>query len=212
MQRVIVLGAGGHGQVVADILLTASEAGEAIEIVGFVDDNAGLVGAKIGGLPVLGQIRDLQHLAHDSIVIAIGNNRTRYGLMRSLLKSGEKLITARHPSAIIGRDVTLGPGAMICAGVIVNTGSSIGIGTILNTHSSVDHHSQIGSCVHVGPGCHLGGEVIVEDGALIGIGATVMPQQRIAAWSCVGAGAVVTRSVPPGVTVVGVPARPLQRG
>jgi sugar O-acyltransferase (sialic acid O-acetyltransferase NeuD family) len=211
MQRVIVLGAGGHGQVVADILLSARDAGEAVELLGFLDDDPGLTGASVGGLPVLGQAGDLDRIPHDAVILGIGDNRTRQRLMAALLKSGEHFTVARHPSAIIARNVTIGAGSMICAGAVVNTGSSIGRGTILNTHCSVDHHNQIGECVHVAPGAHLGGDVIVEDGALIGIGATVMPQQRVGAWSCVGAGAVVTKSVPPGATVAGVPARPLQR-
>ena len=78
-----------------------------------------------------------------------------------------------------------------------------------NPGATVDHHAAIGDHVHIAPGVHLGGEVRVGDGALVGIGAVVLPRVSIGAWCTVGAGAIVTRDVPPGVTVAGAPARPL---
>jgi acetyltransferase-like isoleucine patch superfamily enzyme len=100
---------------------------------------------------------------------------------------------------------------MICAGVVVNTGSVIGSHVILNTSCTVDHHNSVGSCAHIAPGTHTGGDTVIEEGGLVGIGAIVAPRTSVGAWATVGAGAVVTKPVPPGVTVVGVPARPLQK-
>ncbi len=212
MQRIIVIGAGGHGQVVADILLAAKDSGADVEVLGYLDDNPQLIGQNLCGLPVLGQINRLPVVPHDAVIIGIGDNRTRELIKNHYIKASEQLATAQHPAAIIARHVSIGEGSMICAGAIVNTGNHIGSNTILNTGCSVDHHSRIEDNVHIGPGAHLGGDVIVGKGVLVGIGATVMPQLEIGAWSRIGAGAVVTKSVPAGITVVGVPARPLQRG
>jgi sugar O-acyltransferase (sialic acid O-acetyltransferase NeuD family) len=211
MPRVLILGAGGHAQVVADILLRSRDAGQPITLIGFLDDNVSLHGKELLNLPVLGYTSALGRIPHDAVIIGIGSNQIRKRLADELSAAGETFATALHPASVIAPDVQIGPGVMICAGVVVNTGSVIGAHAILNTGCTVDHHNRIDSCAHVAPGSHLGGEVAVEEGALIGIGATIAPRMIVGAWAIVGAGAVVTKPVPPGVTVVGVPARPLQK-
>ncbi len=211
MQRVLIVGAGGHAQVVADILLCAHNAGEPIRPIGYLDDNPDLIDQVLLGLPVLGQIGDVAAIAHDTLIVAVGHNHTRQRLFEQLQRQGESFAIARHPSAIVAADVTTGPGSMICAGVIINPGTSIGPNVILNTACTVDHHNQIGAHVHIAPGSHLGGNVRVGEGALIGIGATIMPGQKVGAWSIVGAAALVNRPVLNHTTVVGVPAKPIER-
>lgn len=207
MNRVIILGAGGHGEVVADLLLQAAEAGAHCQLLGFLDDNACLVGRRVMGLPVLGLIDQLNQFEHDAVIVAIGDNRTRARIFESLRAKGERFIRAVHPAAVLAREVQLGDGVMICAGVVVNPGSVLGENVILNTACTVDHHCRVGSHAHIGPGVHLGGQVSIGDGALVGIGACVLPQRRVGAWSVIGAGAVVTEDIPAHVTAVGVPAR-----
>jgi len=209
--QVLIIGAGGHGQVVADILLRMRERDHVVEPVGYLDDNPSLAGQAFLGLPVLGTSSDIGELAHDAVVVAVGDNAIRRHLFDRLLQAGERLLTACHPEAVVAPDVAVGAGTMICAGAVVNPGSVIGSNVILNTSSSVDHHNRIGDHVHIAPGVHLGGEVTVDEGAMVGIGAMVTPRLRIGAGSLVAAGACVTRSVPPGETVVGVPARPIVR-
>ncbi|MGV8073277.1 MAG: acetyltransferase [Syntrophobacteraceae bacterium] len=207
--KVLIIGAGGHAQVVADIMLHMAAGGQAILPVGFLDDNQGLTGLKFLGLPVRGKISDLPNIAFDSLIVAIGENRVRKYIFQQLRAKGERFVVALHPSAILAPDVKVDDGSMVCAGSIVNTGAVIGANVILNTGCTVDHHNIIGDHVHIAPGVHLGGEVEVGEGTLIGIGATVMPGRRIGRWSVVGAGALVHEDVPDGVIVVGVPAREL---
>lgn len=211
MTRVLILGAGGHAQVVADIILRANEAGAGFEPIGFLDDNPALIGKMIFSMPVLGTIAQLDEFDHDAIIVAIGDNKIRARIFEIMRMRGERIINAVHPTAILAADVCLGEGVMICAGVVVNTGTVIGDNVILNTSCTVDHHNRIGDHVHIAPGVHLGGNVKIEKGAVIGIGANVLPERIIGAWSVIGAGSVVTKDIPAHVTAAGVPARVIQR-
>jgi sugar O-acyltransferase (sialic acid O-acetyltransferase NeuD family) len=204
---ILIAGAGGHGQVVADIFRAARARGEAVEPIAFVDDSPMRQEQVLAGTPVVGTIDRIRTLGHDRVIVAIGSNAARARLFARLEAEGERFAIARHPGTIVAADVAIGDGTMLSAGAIVNTGTVIGRNVILNTGATIDHHTVVGDHVHIAPGVHMGGEVRVEDGALIGIGATVLPRVTIGAWSTVGAGAVVTSDVPPGATVVGVPAR-----
>jgi len=206
---IFIIGAGGHGQVVADIFRAQRKAGLIGPPTAFLDDDPRRHGALQVGTRVLGSLSLLTTEPHAAVVVAIGDNRTRARLFARLIAKGEVPTVAEHPRSIVAEDVALGAGSMVCAGAVINTGSVVGANTIVNTGATVDHHASIGDHVHIAPGVHLGGEVRVGEGALIGIGAVVLPRITVGAWSTVGAGAVVTCDVPPGVTVAGVPARSL---
>jgi sugar O-acyltransferase (sialic acid O-acetyltransferase NeuD family) len=207
MRTVVIFGAGGHGQVVADILLRRQETGAPDKPIGFLDDNPALAGRIVLGLPVLGPLERLDEVDHGGVVVGIGDNRIRARIFASLRARGECLVTAVHTTAVIAPDARLGDGVVVMAGVVVNTGSVIGDDAILNTGCTVDHHGRIGDHAHVAPGAHLGGEVRVGPGALVGVGSAVAPGRTIGEWAIVGAGAAVVRDVPPHTTAVGVPAR-----
>ncbi|MHB1295988.1 MAG: NeuD/PglB/VioB family sugar acetyltransferase [Anaerolineae bacterium] len=209
--RVLVVGAGGHGAVVADILLACARRGGLLELLGFLDDDASLQGQKILGLPVLGMVEALGRISHDGIVVAIGQNRVRHALLERLGSAGECILSAVHPAAVVAPSVMLGAGTVVCAGAVVNPCAQVGAGVILNTTCSVDHHCVLDDCVHVAPGAHTGGNVHLGEGVLLGLGAGVLPGCSVGAWSVVGGGALVADNVPAGRTVVGVPARILDK-
>ena len=211
VRDVLVIGAGGHAQVVADILLRAYEAGADYAPIGFLDDDPTLADTDVLGLPVLGTIAQLGEFNHDAVIVAIGDNHTRARIFESVRTQGGEIANAVHPAAVVAPDVRLGDGVMICAGVVVNTGTVIGDNVILNTGCTVDHHNQIGNHAHIAPGVQLGGDVTIGEGTLVGIGAAVIPQRRVGAWSMIGAGAVVTKNIPSHTTAVGVPARVIRR-
>jgi sugar O-acyltransferase (sialic acid O-acetyltransferase NeuD family) len=206
---ILIVGAGGHGQVVADIFRARRVAGIASDQVAFLDDDRVCQGCRFVDSPVLGNVNRSGEIEHDAVIVGIGDNRTRARIFLRFAEAGEQMAIGAHPRSTVAPDVTLGPGSMVCAGAVINTGTTIGPNVIINTGATVDHHSVIGAHVHVAPGVHMGGAVQVGEGALVGIGAIVLPGVRIGAWSTVGAGAVVTADVPPHATVVGVPARVL---
>lgn len=207
LPNVVVVGAGGHGRVVLDILVRAGR----YHVAGFLDSNAGLHGRRVDGVPVLGEITMLPQLAPQhgitGAVVAIGDNGVRRAFADQIEDMGIELINAIHPSANLARNVTVGRNVVIAAGALVCAHCQIGDSVILNTGSIVDHESMIGTAAHVCPGARLAGRVAVESGAFIGIGATVIQNIRIGCEAIVGAGAVVIRDVPSMGTVVGVPAR-----
>ncbi len=204
----VILGAGGHGQVVADILFQMRKGGHELEIHGFIDSDPALVDTKIMGLGVLGSQDLLEDIGHDAVVVAIGDNAIRRHVFEELSAS-EQFFTAIHPSAVIAKNVKIGDGAMICAGVVINPGTKIGKNAIVNTATTVDHHNTLGAHSHVAPGVNLGGNVSVGQGVFIGIGANVVPGVSIGENAIIGAGATVICDVPAGETWAGVPARRL---
>ena len=211
MQSMVIIGAGGHAQVVADILLRAHETGTNYQPIGFLDDDTALANTVIMGLPVLGTIAQFDEFDHDAVIVAIGDNRIRADMFETMRARGARFVNAVHPAAVLAPDVFLGEGVMICAGVVVNTGTVTGDNVILNTGCTVDHHNHIGNHAHIAPGVHLGGDVTIGEGTLVGIGASVIPQRTVGAWSVIGAGSVVTKDIPAHATAAGVPARVIRR-
>ena len=205
--QVLIIGAGGHGQVVADILLQMRNAGSRLMPLGYLDDDPALTGQVRLGLRVLGTTADLSMIGHDALILGIGSNSVRQRLFQQLGDLAEHFVSLKHPSAVVASGVKIGPGSVICAGVVINPASKVGANVILNTACTVDHHNHIGDHCHIGPGAHLGGEVSIGEGALVGIGAIVMPQRRVGNRTIVGAGALVHDDLPDGVVAVGVPAK-----
>ena len=204
--KVLVIGAGGHGHVVADIVRASAQSNPPLEFIGFLDDDS-----RGGRRDVLGPINAVRDVVHDAVIVAIGDNAMRARISLRLLASGERFATVRHPAANVSVGVEAGEGSMFCAGAIACTAATIGRGVILNTACSLDHHCRVGDFVHIAPGARIGGEVTIGNRALIGIGAVVLPRVSIGHDAVVGAGAVVTSDVPPSTTVVGTPAAPIAR-
>ena len=207
--NIIILGAGGHGRVVLDIVQQAREH----VVKGFLDSNPQLWGRRVDGVPVLGGTDLLPDLAAKGIegaVVAIGDNGIRRQFADQVDASGLELANAIHPSANLARTVTVGCNVVIAAGALVCAHCQIGDSVILNTGCIVDHESMVGTAAHICPGVKLAGHVTIESGAFVGIGATVIQNVRIGYDAVIGAGSVVIEDVEPMTTVVGVPARTIK--
>ena len=204
--KVIIVGAGGHGRVVLDILRAAGQH----EVAGFVDATPALAGQKIEGLPVFGPVNVLPKLRQQKIqgaIVAIGDCRVRQKYGQVLKEQGFQLVNAIHPRASVSPSATLAENIVIASNACVCAHAKVASSIILNTSSVVDHECDIGDGVHICPGAILGGRVRIGREAWIGLGSNVIQCITIGESAIVGAGATVIRDVPARATVVGVPAR-----
>jgi UDP-perosamine 4-acetyltransferase len=204
--QVVILGAGGHGKVVLDILRAQGR----YEPVGFVDADTQLTGTKVGGLPVLGPLNILPKLRQQKVahaIVAIGDNRTRLRYAGAVECEGFELINAIHPTAFVSPTARLGVNVVVGPNASVITEAHLGDSAIINTGAIIEHECEIGDAVHVAPGACVAGRARVGAFAFVGIGAQVIQCLSIGDGATVGAGAVVLEDVPDGATVVGVPAR-----
>lgn len=203
-EELLVLGAGGHGKVVAD---AAMEMGR-WSYIGFVDDQGEQL-QQVAGVPVIGRLVDLGLLRGEwsAAVVAIGDARKRLEILSAIRDLNFELPVIVHPSAAVSRLAAVGVGTVIFAQAAVNAGASIGTGCIVNTGATVDHDCRLDDGVHICPGTNLAGNVTVGARSWIGIGSAVRQGISIGKDVMVGAGSVVVQDVPDAVMVYGVPAR-----
>lgn len=202
-EQVIVIGAGGHGKVVADIVLCRGD-----ELLGFLDDNEGLP-AEVAGIPVLGGISRCKDYPDASFVIAIGSSAIREKIARRL--EGVRWYTAIHPAAVVSKlNTQIGAGSVVMANAVVNPSAHIGKHCIINTAAVVEHDNRIGDFGHLSVGAKLGGTVSIGDHTWIGIGAVVSNNISICDCCMIGAGAVVVHDIKESGTYVGIPARKIK--
>lgn len=199
MREIIIIGASGHGKVVADIIEKAGD-----RAAGYLDDNEAL-GDAFFGLPILGTVDDYIRYMQYEFIVAIGNAAVRESIVNKL--AGVKWYTAIHPTAVIARrGVKIGEGSVIMANAVINAGAGIGRHCIINTSAVVEHDNIIEDYVHVSVGAKLAGTVHVGKSAWIGIGAVVSNNLSICADCMIGAGCVVVKNIEQPGTYVGVPA------
>lgn len=199
LERLVVLGAGGHGKVVVATLDAAGRPATTI-----YDDDPDTHGTELLGVPVVGPLADVAGHPELEAILGIGDNAVRQRVARGL---SLRWISAVHPRAHVHPSVEIGEGTVVFAGAVVQPEARLGRHVIVNTGATVDHDCEIGDFAHVGPGAHLGGNVRVGRRALVGVGASVRTGVRIGDGATVGAGAAVVSDVEPDTTVVGVPAR-----
>ena len=205
MKRIVIIGAGGHGREVADILKGQDQT----EVIGFIDENSELHGSDFDGVPVLGDWSwiDDQQKSDIAVVCAVGLPQVRRRLTKRAESLGLRFADAISPLAYISPSAHLGEGVMVFPHCAINAGAFVESHSVLNVAATVSHDTKIGRYTTINPGVHIGGNVSIGEGCYIGIGAKVIHGQSIGEWSVVGAGAVVTTDLPANVTAVGVPAK-----
>lgn len=207
MTVLALLGAGGHGKVVADAALLSGW-----KSVIFFDDAWPHIQMN-GHWPVVGDMAALLTRLNefDAVLVSIGHCTTRWQKQQALQAAGAMLATVVHPRACVSPYARLGAGTVVMAGAIVNVDAEVGAASIVNTGASVDHDCALAHGVHVCPGAHLSGNVTVGFCSWVGVGAVIRQGVHIGTGVTVGAGAVVVKPIPDGLTVVGNPAVPLTK-
>lgn len=200
MNKLVIVGASGHGKVIADI---AEKVGYT-DIV-FLDDNSTV--KSCGDLMVVGKCNDAPSYKNADFIVAIGDAKIRRKILTDLAEIGVHIVSLVHPAAVIASNVKIGAGTVVMAGAVINPYTEIGQGCIINTCASVDHDCCIGDYVHVSVGAHVAGTVTIRDNTWVGAGATIINNIEIVEDCMIGAGAVVVKNIEQKGTYKGVPAR-----
>jgi sugar O-acyltransferase (sialic acid O-acetyltransferase NeuD family) len=205
VRHLFVVGAGGHGAVVAD---AADESGH-WDVISFLDDDESL--DAVLDFPVAGTTETIFSHAdgYAEFIVAIGDNRHRLELCGHMAEKGLRLATVVHPAACVSKSATISAGSVVCAGAVINARAEVGRACIVNTAATVDHDCILEDGVHVSPGANLAGTVRVRRRAWIGIGSSVREGVTIGCDSVIGAGLAVVNDVEDALTVGGVPAEVL---
>lgn len=205
IERLAIIGASGHGKVIADIALACG-----ISDIVFYDDCWQELGEHYGH-SVVGSVDDaIKNSAtkHYAVIVAIGNAKTRAAIQEQLHSVAPALV---HPSAVVSSTARLGKGTVVMPNAVVNADTVIGDGVIINSGAVVEHDCIVGDYSHICPNAALAGGVTVSFHSWIGIGSSVIQLVSIGADVTVGAGSVIIRDIPDGHTVVGNPAKLLKR-
>ncbi len=208
MKRCIIIGASGHAKVVTDIF----EKQGLYQIVGFIDAKK-MSGDSFMGYPILGTEELLPELISKEtdcfLFIAIGDNFVRSQVRNRISEKNPdvKFATAIHPSAQIGKDVSIGEGTVIMAGAIINPCTKIGNFVILNTRSSVDHDNQIEDYSSLAPNATTGGNVTIGSFSALSISATVKHGVKVGMHTIIGGSAFVNKHLPDQCIAFGIPAK-----
>lgn len=207
-KRLLILGAGGHGAVVAECAQLMNKWSE----ISFLDSKWPIQN-KIYEWDIIGKddyyLTKAKH--NDDFFVGIGNTKIRMQLIEKIKISECNLVSIIHPRAIVSNQATILEGSLIVGGAIVNIGTTIASGCIINTGATIDHDCIIEDGVHICPGVNIGGNVSVGRKTWVGIGAKAINGIKIGTNSLIGAGAVVVKDIPDNVTAVGIPAKVVTR-
>lgn len=210
--KIAIFGAGGFGREVKIIIdaINAERPGS-YNLIGFFDDGV-TKGTIVNGLPVLGGIEEINNFQEElGIAISIGTPSIKIKIIESITNDKIVYPTIIHPRASYSKDeVEIGKGCIICEGTIITCNIVIKDFVILNLLCTVGHDTLIDDYCAFMPSVNISGEVILRKGVYVGTGAKIINQLEIGENTIVGAGAVVSKSLPPDCTAVGIPAKPIK--
>ncbi len=204
--KLIIIGASGHGKVVADIAIKLNQWQDIV----FLDDDK--FKKRCMGLKIEGNVASaFTYTKNADFFVAIGNNSIREEIQERLIFEKQSVISLIHPTAVIGSDVEIGYGTVVMAGVIINSSTTIGNGCVINTSSSIDHDNIIENYVHISPGVRTAGNVSIGKSTWLGIGSVVSNNITIYKNSIIGAGTIVIKDIAESGTYIGIPSRRVKK-
>ncbi len=211
MKKIAVYGAGGFGREVKMLIDQINASSNTYEFIGYFDDGTPK-GTMVNGYPVLGAKEELNAFAEPlCLAFAVGSPDTKKKIVNNIKNDKVTYPTLIHPNVLIGNDdVTIGEGCIICAGCIITINIKIGRFVILNLACTVGHDTVIEDYASFMPGVNISGEVLIKEGVYVGTGAKIINQLDIGRFTIVGAGAVVSKTLPDECTAVGIPAKAIK--
>lgn len=201
--KLMIVGAGGHGKVAAD----CAQAMACFDEIVFAD---AVYPSRKQHLnwPIVGDDSFwLKHINDYLFVVAIGPSDIRARVQQKIQQAGGKLTSLIHPSAQISQYATVGKGSVVFANSVINADSHIGEACIINTAATIDHDCQVGAYCHIAPGANISGGVTIGQHSWLGVGSCVIELINIGKNIKVGAGAAVCHDLIDAGTYVGIPAK-----
>ncbi len=203
-KRLFIIGAGGHGKVIADAAMCQGNWDE----IFFIDDRYPSL-SSVMGIEVVAQTNNIKQFCDENseVIVAIGDNQIRQRLQENALSQGFSVASVIHPRAVIAQSAKIEAGSVVFAGAIINSEATVGKGVIINTGAIIEHDCVVGDWTHICPKVGCAGGVQVGAHVWIGIGANVIQNVKIGDYAKIGAGSVVLKTVDSHQQVVGVPAK-----
>jgi sugar O-acyltransferase (sialic acid O-acetyltransferase NeuD family) len=213
-RELIVIGAGGFGRETIEAVRALNATGAHWRLAGYLDDEPERHGTVIDGVPVLGGIKELDHMPDASVVVCTarpGDYVSRPRIVDTLGIAPERYATIIHPSASVSVTSRVGPGSVLLAQTVLTAAVTVGSHVAIMPHVTLTHDDFIADFATVASGVCLGGNVRVGRCAYVGAGALVREDRSIGSCALVGMGAIVTRDIPPQEVWAGVPARYIRK-
>lgn len=213
MKDLIIIGSGGMGAETAWLVEDINERNNEWNLLGFIDDKKSKCGKSINGYKILGDFNSINDKKELYYVCAIANAKIRRKIIETKCnKFNMKAATLIHPSVIISRYNEIGEGTIICAGTIVTINTRIGKHNIINMDCTIAHNVVMEDYVTVYPSVNVSGNCNIGSCVELGVGTQIIQGKNIGENSIIGAGAVVVKDIEKNITVVGVPAKNINKG
>jgi sugar O-acyltransferase (sialic acid O-acetyltransferase NeuD family) len=212
-EPLLLIGAGGFARETLELVAAVNRVATRWDVLGLLDDDPRLHGARVGGVPVLGPATAAGEHPNARVVACVASPADplrRLRLVDRLALAPERWATLVHPAAVIPDSASIGPGCVLHAGTVLTADVLLGAHVAVMPAVVLTHDDVVGDGVTFGAGVRVAGAVTIERGAYLGAGALVREHVVVGSGAVVGMGAVVTRSVPAGETWAGVPARRLR--
>ena len=204
MTGLVIWGCGGMAR---EVNLLCEQRGD--RVIGFLDERSEMKGKVVDGVPVLGDIADIEALREEVEVVCagVGKPALKRRFAEKTAVAGFKIANALiHPGVYVSRLNSIGEGSVICEGAVLTVNVQIGAHVIVNRVSTVGHDVRISDYASIMPGVVVSGDVSIGEGVFVGAGAVVREKIMVGEWATVGGGAFVKDDVPSNQMVAGVPA------
>ena len=196
MNRVIIIGAGGHAAEIADYInFSSNREDNQLKIIGLLDDNPESYKCYGFEAPFLGNIKEHMIRKDVSYLMGIANLKYRKPIIQDFLLKGAEFLTFVHPTATISRTVEIGIGSII--GPYVNLGPNVRVGTfnLINSRCSLGHDTKIGDYNFISPNVCFSGFTKIGDENLFGINSATIPNVRVGNKNKIAAGMVIDQNI-----------------